>query len=382
MTVTEFIRAHHVQIVSEFETFARANMPVDRALNPVELRDHAHAMLIAAADDIESHQTLNEQSEKGKGLGQENAMMTSANLHAQSRMEQGFSPPGVLAEFRALRSSVLRLYEQTGNTDLVGVRRFNESIDEALTVSLDRFEELSTRYRDQSIAILGHDLRNPLSAITAGAGLLLVSADGNERQAATAGRILSSALRMGRMIHDLLDFTSARLGGVIPLTLAPTDVARICEEGILEVQTASPAAVVRFESSGDLAAEWDADRIAQVISNLLGNAVQYGDGTPVSLVVTGAADEVVLAVHNDGPPIPVDARRDIFEPLVRGTSAHGAESGNIGLGLFIARAIVRSHDGEIELESSETQGTTFTVRIPRKVGAGIRKAPAPSASAQ
>ena len=182
-------------------------------------------------------------------------MVTSANLHAHSRMEQGFTPSGVLAEFRALRSSVLRLYEQTGNTDPVGVRRFNESIDEALTVSLDRFEELSIRYRDQFIGILGHDLRSPLSAITAGAGLLIVSAEGNERQAITAGRILSSALRMGRMIHDLLDFTSARLGGVMPLTLAPIDVARICEEGILEVQTASPAAVVRCEASGDLSVE-------------------------------------------------------------------------------------------------------------------------------
>ena len=88
----------------------------------------------------------------------------------------------------------------------------------------------------------------------------------------------------------------------------------------------------------------------------------------MSLVVRGADDEVVLAVHNDGPPIPVDARRDIFEPLVRGTSVRGGEPGNIGLGLFIARAIVRSHEGEIEVESSETQGTTFTVRIPRKVG--------------
>lgn len=375
MTITEFIRTHHVQIVSEFETFARANMPLDRSLSAVELRDHAHAMLIAAADDIESDQTSKEQSEKGKGLGEEHAMMTSANLHAQARMEQGFSPSGVLAEFRALRSSVLRLYEQTGNTDLVGVRRFNESIDEALTVSLDRFEELSARYRDQFIGILGHDLRNPLAAITAGAGFLIVSADGNERQATTAGRILSSALRMGRMIRDLLDFTSARLGGAIPLTLAPIDVARICEEGVLEVQTASPAAVVQFESSGDLNVEWDGDRMAQVISNLLSNAVQYGDGTPVSLVARGAADEVVLAVHNDGPPIPVDVRRDIFEPLARGTSVHGRGLGNIGLGLFIARAIVRSHEGEVEVESSDTQGTTFTVRIPRKVGVASPQPP-------
>lgn len=372
MTVTEFIRTHHEQIVSEFETFARANMPPDRSLNTVELRDHAHAMLIAAADDIESNQTAKEQSEKGKGLGEENAMMASANLHAESRIGHGFTPSGVMAEFRALRSSVLRLYERTGNTDPVGVRRFNESIDEALTVSLSRFEQLRALHRDQFIGILGHDLRIPLGAITAGAGLLITSADGNERQATTAGRILSSAQRMDRMIHDLLDFTSARLGGVIPLTLAPIDVARICQEAVLEIQATYPATVVQLESSGDVSAEWDGDRIAQVMSNLLGNAVQHGDGRSVSLVVRGAADEVVLAVHNDGTPIPVDARREIFEPLVRHTSR---EPGNIGLGLFIARAIVKSHDGEIEVDSSETQGTTFTVRIPRKVGVGISTAP-------
>lgn len=139
--------------MSEFETFARAKVTPDKSLSAVELRDHAHAMLIAAADDIESAQS-------------------------------------------AKRSSVLRLYEQTGDTDPGGVRRFNESINEALTVSLLRYEQLTPLHRVQFVGILGHDLRNPLSAITAGAGLLVASAEGNERQAITARRILSSALRM------------------------------------------------------------------------------------------------------------------------------------------------------------------------------------------
>jgi hypothetical protein len=323
-------------------------------------------MLTALVDDIDTAQTQQEQSMKSKGMGTEHAMAASGLQHADARIQHGFTPAQLLAEFRALRASVLRLYERSGDApDLAGVRRFNEAIDEALTESVTRYAARTDMYRDQFVGVLGHDLRNPLGAITAGAALLAISADTDQRQARVASRILRSAQRMGRMIDDLLDLTQARLGGEIPLKRARIDLEHVCQEAVLEMQAAHPAATVCFEPSGDLTGDWDGDRLAQVVSNLLGNAVQHGDGSVVSLTAHGTADDVVVAVHNLGKPIPPESRHAIFEPLVRRPSGATEDASSIGLGLFIARAIVTSHGGEIGVDSSESHGTTFTVRLPR-----------------
>lgn len=362
MALDGFIRDHHSEIIDEFETFARTLMPPGSNMTDVELRDHAEEMLLALVDDMRSAQSSHQQLRKSQGLGDVRAMASSGRLHADARIRHGFSPGHLLAEFRALRASVLRLYEETGEADLAGVRRFNEAIDEALTESMARYGAITDQYRDQFVGILGHDLRNPLGAITAGAALLLISADFEPRQKTVASRILRSAQRMGRMIDDLLDLTLARLGGTIPLKKAPTDLEALCQEVILEVQTARSTAI-RFESSGDLTGNWDGDRLAQVVSNLLGNAVQHGDGREVDLTVVGAAQEVLLSIHNLGIPIPPETQRSIFEPLARGSG--GPDGSSLGLGLFIARAIVTSHGGAIEVSSSADGGTTFTARIPR-----------------
>ena len=203
-------------------------------------------------------------------------------------LHHGFTLVQVLAEFRALRASVLRLYELSGEADLAGVRRFNEAIDEALTESVTRYSAQTDLYRDQFVGILSHDLRSPLGAITAGAALLAHAAADDQRQARVAARILNSAQRMARMIADLLDLTRTRLGGVIPLKAVRTDLQSVCEEVVLEVQASHPDAVVHFESRGDVTGQWDADRLAQVVSNLVGNAIEHGGKTPVTVVASEA----------------------------------------------------------------------------------------------
>jgi len=154
----------------------------------------------------------------------------------------------------------------------------------------------------------------------------------------------------------LLDLTRTRLGGVIPLKAVRTDLQSVCEEVVLEVQASHPDAVVHFESRGDVTGQWDADRLAQVVSNLVGNAIEHGGKTPVTVIAAETGDRVRLTVHNDGDPIPPHAQANIFEPLARGTS-EGTH--NIGLGLFIARALVVAHGGEIRLSSTAESGTTF-----------------------
>lgn len=131
-----------------------------------------------------------------------------------------------------------------------------------------------------------------------------------------------------------------------------------------EVRTAHRDADFRLETSGNLVGEWDADRLAQVVSNLFGNAIHHGGGTPVSITAQEEGDAVTLAVHNGGTPIPPEALPLIFEPFARGRAV--SATGGIGLGLFIARAIVSAHGGEIDVTSSSEDGTTFTVRLPKR----------------
>jgi signal transduction histidine kinase len=162
-------------------------------------------------------QSADEQSRKSQGRGSANTMRASGRLHADDRIQHGFTFRSVLSEFRALRATVMRLYAATGSSDLTDVLRFNEAIDEALTESMDRFAGQTDQFRDQFIGVLSHDLRTPLGAITAGAALLALPDDNPQRRSWVVTRILNSAQRMERMIGDLLDVTRARLGGAIPL---------------------------------------------------------------------------------------------------------------------------------------------------------------------
>lgn len=363
MSLSAFIRDHHETIIVEFAAFAKTLMPPGADMSETELRDHAEEILTAAVRDMGIRQTGEEQSRKSQGHGSAHEMEASGKRHADDRIQHGFTFRAVLAEFRALRATVLRLYEESGGTDLTEVRRFNEAVDESLTESMYRFAKQTDLFRDQFIGVLSHDLRTPLGAVMTGAALLAVPDDNPQRRTRVVTRIMNSAQRMERMIGDLLDLTRTRLGGTIPLKPQRADLQRVCEEVVLETGTARPEGVLRLETSGNLVGNWDVDRLAQVVSNLVGNAIQHGDGTPVTITAEEEGDDVSLAVHNGGAPIPPNVMPSIFEPLARG----GAESGghSIGLGLFIARAIVSAHGGDISVTSSSDQGTTFTVRLPK-----------------
>jgi len=218
----------------------------------------------------------------------------------------------------------------------------------------------TARFREHFVGIVSHDLRNPLTAIVTSAHLLLRYGELPERQARVVARIASSADRMARMIDDLLDFARSKLGGEFPIHRRRIDLRQLCEQTVEELEFAYTRQV-RLEASGDLWGDWDPDRIAQVISNLVGNAVQHSDGD-VTVTLRGETDVVVLQTQNGGPPIPREVLSHIFEPGRRGDS----RSGGLGLGLFIAQQIVLAHGGSIEVASRDGEGTTFTVALPRK----------------
>jgi signal transduction histidine kinase len=312
---------------------------------------------------------------KGQHAGDEHGLRLdgASESHAIERLGSGFDLIEVVSEYRALRASVLRLWHESepspAERDVEELTRFNESIDQSVAKAVSSYTKRVDQARDLFLAILSHDLRNPLNSIAMSAQLIPQQSEPNVELSQTAAQISTSAQVMARMISDLLDYTRTRLGAGMPVSPAQMDLAPLCREVFDEFNSAHPSRAMSFDCDGDTTGEWDADRLRQAVSNLMGNAVQHGDpdGT-IDLSLVGEPSEVILVIHNDGPPIPPGELPRIFQPLVRG-SGDGKprinRPGSIGLGLYIAREIAKSHGGNIDVTSAEPAGTTFTVRLPR-----------------
>ena len=222
--------------------------------------------------------------------------------------------------------------------------------------------------RELFIGVLAHDLTNPLTAILSTADVILRRGTLPEIEYKATARIASSAARALRMIDQLLDFTRSRLGGGLPIHRGAADLARICRHMLDELQAAHPERELFLEATGNCSGAWDEDRLAQLVGNLVSNAIDHGDSaTPVRTRAIDEGDFVVLEVTNRGAPIPPDLLPTVFEAFRRRRTG-SAPSRGLGLGLFIAQQIAHAHGGTIEAESSaEDRTTTITVRLPRSV---------------
>jgi signal transduction histidine kinase len=230
-------------------------------------------------------------------------------------------------------------------------------------VELQAAREENIRFQERFIGILSHDLRNPLSAVAVSAALLERKSL-PEDDARSVARIRASTERMDRMIHQLLDLTRSRLGTGIPVERRPTDLRDVVRRVMEELEAAHPGRTLelKVDSPGPVPGEWDPDRLAQVVSNLVGNAIDHGRaGEPIEVRLGADGESAVLAVHNRGESIPAESLPVIFEPF---RVANGAHRNGLGLGLFITRQIVLAHGGKIDVESTSVDGTTFTVRLP------------------
>lgn len=227
----------------------------------------------------------------------------------------------------------------------------------------------TAEFQERFMAILGHDLRNPLSSVTMGIALLRRK-EGAQSQV-TLNRIAASAARMSRMIDQLLDLTRSRLGGGIAIAPVPMNLGKLVMEVADEERAAHPERTLVVEATGDLEGQWDPDRLAQVVSNLVGNAIAHGapEG-PVRVTARGEGDVVELAVCNPGPRIPDDLKEVLFDPFRRGQQATSRTSG-LGLGLYITREIVTAHGGTIHVASTDVDGTVLRVKLARVSPAGM-----------
>ncbi|WP_395834264.1 GAF domain-containing protein [Archangium violaceum] len=232
----------------------------------------------------------------------------------------------------------------------------------------------TAEFRERFMSIVSHDLRNPLNAILLSAHALLRLEDLGERHVKGVRRIVTSAERMKRMISDLLDFARGRLGGGIPISPRELELGALCREVVDELEAGRPGREVVLEMEGDLRGEWDPDRLTQLLVNLGKNALDYSpEETRVHIVLHGEDGTVRLEVHNEGPPIPPERLASIFEPFRRFAEEEhpSSSSAGLGLGLYIVEQIVQAHGGTVAVRSTEHEGTTFTVRLPRRpVGQG------------
>jgi sigma-B regulation protein RsbU (phosphoserine phosphatase) len=232
-------------------------------------------------------------------------------------------------------------------------------------------EKISAELREQFIAMLGHDLRNPLSSIAMGAEILLGQRLPDLVRAATIQRIRKSARRIELLVDDLLDLARGRLGGGIRLTVSEaSDLEDRLRHIVDEVASSHPRRTIRFASDPCRTIACDPQRIEQVLSNLLANALTHSDSEAIDVRLRDTTDAVVLSVRNQGRPIPAEVLPQLFQPFYRATAGQ-ARSG-LGLGLFIVAEIAKSHGGTVEATSSADEGTVFTFTLPRAKGAEPR----------
>src|SRR4051794_32848705 len=227
MRLADFILANIEPVLAEWEAFARSVWPAAAAAtDPRQLRDHAADILRATAWDMKSAQSATQQSDKSKGggdAGVDSARVDGASdVHAVGRVQSGFDLLAVVAEYRALRASVIRLWRASrpdpDSRDLEDLTRFNESIDQSLTEAVRSYTERVDQSRKMFLAILGHDLRNPLNSMMMSSQVLQGMGQLDAESLAMAGQISASAMAMGKMINDLLDFTGIGLGAAMPVT--------------------------------------------------------------------------------------------------------------------------------------------------------------------
>jgi signal transduction histidine kinase len=373
MRLSEFIRQHVDRIVDEWEQFARTITPAAINMDRIALRDHAKAILLAAARDMTTAQTASEQLAKAKGEGPEKtpSLDEAGASHGELRHTVGFDLVQMTSEFRHLRACVIRLWVNSLEVpDLAYFQdmiRFNEAIDEALAESTAAYAEQVNHSRDLFLAILGHDLRAPLQAVSMSTELLLRKATLEGDALTCAINIKRGARHMAVMVSDLLELVRSRLGKSLPIDPKPMDLADAAQAAIAEACAGNPECDPIIRVVGDTRGTWDSGRLDQLLQNLIGNALQHGlNKRDVTVTVTGEPDSVRLTVHNFGVPIPEDAIPTVFDPMVRSASEDlGQPTTSLGLGLFIVKEVVDAHGGTIDVSSNQTDGTLFTVVLPR-----------------
>jgi two-component system sensor histidine kinase/response regulator len=274
-------------------------------------------------------------------------IFVTAGVREQKRVFRGYDAGAVDFLFKPIDPQILKHKTET----FFQLHRQQQ----ALAATLRLNEEL--------MAVVGHDLRNPLNVVLMTAEVLAKKAVDVDT-IKSVQRLRSSGLRMVQIIDELFDLTRARLSGGIPIERGPADALTIARTAVAEFETTDPDRLIELRGDGDSRGEWDTSRIGQILSNLIGNAIRHGvPSEPVVVTVHGTATDVSISIHNEGH-IPASLLPTLFEPFQSG-SVPRARTQGLGLGLYIVQQIAVAHGGSVDVESDERRGTTFTVSLPR-----------------
>jgi hypothetical protein len=372
MHLSRFILDNIEPIVAEWKAFAATLLPAAAGMTELELRNDARHILEAVAKNLTTAQTDKEQEEKSKGRSpcDPDAAETAAQTHAVLRAKAGFDINQLVAEYRALRASVLRLWTRSnpGNgPDVEQLVRFNEAIDQAIAESVGHFHTQMTRARNLLLGMLGHDMRTPLGAIVHTAQYLNTLSAGEDVSKA-AKRLIHSGEAMQDLLNDLVDFNRTQLGTGIRIHREDSDLAIEIADEIEQLRGAHPDREIELVVTGNTRGRWDGGRLQQVLRNLVENAVRYGSQrAPVRVNLFGEERGIRLEVTNSGPAIDPSARKMIFDPLQRRLTEPGSDPypESLGLGLFVVRAVAEAHGGRVDL-LSDGRETTFALCVPRQ----------------
>ena len=372
--LADFIRHNELSIVNEWTQFARTRSPASDGMTKLALQNHIALILASIADDLDTTQTDAEQFDKSRGCAPlaNPKNQSVAEVHAALRLADGFDIDQMVSEYRALRASITKHWTSYNTilkgTDIEDLIRFNEAIDQAVTESVAHYTKTISDSRNLFLGVLGHDLRNPISAAKVGAKMILRPDVDDARRTKVATEIVRTTDRAARILDGLLDLSRSSFGTDLRLVKADMDMASLCSELADELRAVNGS--IEVEHTGDTTGRWDKSRIGQAVSNLMANALQHGDSTsPVAVCVNGvAANELTVAIHNHERPIAPDKIKTIFEAWTSGHITEGAiaKTGtHLGLGLYIAKLVVDAHGGKIDVSSDEAKGTVFTLSLPR-----------------
>lgn len=362
-SISAHLRDRKAEIATVWDSLIRVEVPELATLGRHELLDHLPEFLDGLADWVD-----------GDTKAARAKFATLSEGHAVQRFQRDIDLATLTREYALLRSTIIRDLMSIPSSQLMleQLARVNEGLDEAIHGAVRRYAHLRDQIRDRFIGILAHDLRNPLNGIAmASVHLPTASKEDLEKLAETMRR---SAIRMSRMIADVIDMVRGQLGGSLPVIPAPANLGEIARDAISELQLAHPNRSISLRLQGDLHARVDHDRVVQLISNLVGNAIQHGED-PITVTVSEAPDKrsLVLAVHNRGPAIPTEKLSKLFDPLrLEDTDTRAG----LGLGLYIVRQIALAHSARCDVTSNAEDGTTFTVTWPRSLLETQRERPA------
>jgi signal transduction histidine kinase/ActR/RegA family two-component response regulator len=400
LRLADFILANVEPILMEWEVFARSIWPdtlSNPATDPARLRDHAEQILLATVTDMQSDQSSVEQSNKSKGEGhaavESDRVTFASGQHGSTRVGDKFELWAVVAEYRALRASVIRLWGESDpapdTRDLVDLTRFNESIDQSLTEAVRSYteqvvrdrealladeqaarrqEEAANRAKDVFLATLSHELRTPLNAIVGWLGVMRLRGCGEAEFAEGLDVIERNTQAQVKLIEDVLD-VSRIVSGKLRLDIRDCDLVQVIKAGIAVVRPTAKSRDITLDVQLDPAASrasCDATRIQQVMWNLLSNAIKFTPkGGTVWVKLVQEQSSWRLSVSDNGQGVSPELLPHIFDRFRQAESGTRRNFGGLGLGLSIVKHLTEMHGGTVEAHSAgEGLGTTFDVRLP------------------